>query len=503
MWAGQLKQRLMHEYLLRRPNERVPFGSLWAMIEAHGAPDAIEAFKPWLTGVQSRIGGVDEIERTSAALVVMMVAFLDKALLAPGLINALFALLPTTPPARQASAWALGWLSKSAPTKWDGKEPVWRPQGEEVGTLVDILRLTERAEYDTVRWLLTLLGSSLDPRAVQPCIQSLQDDTVGVRRTAADVLAKLGDKQAVAPLLAKLDDQNSDVRQAVIGALAQLGDKQAVAPLLAKLDDQDSEVRQAVIGALAKFGDRQAVAPLLAKLDDQDSNIRQAVIGVLAQLGGKDAVGPLLSKLGDQDSDVRQAVIGALAHLGDKEAVGPLLSKLDDQDSDVRQAVIGALAHLGDKNAVSPLLAKLDDQDSEVRQAVIRALAKLGDKQALSPLVAKLNDQNPDVAASAAIALQALGEPKGNAAHNRFLTSAEPKFRFAAVSAYARGRDRLDRFLLSRDLDAEEPTLDPREIVSEGRVANAASQFSIPPEEVRSRYEAMAIELILKLSWRP
>ena len=462
----------MHEYLLRRPNERVPFGSLWAMIEAHGAPDAIEAFKPWLTGVQSRIGGVDEIERTSAALVVMMVAFLDKALLAPGLINALFALLPTTPPARQASAWALGWLSKSAPTKWDGKEPVWRPQGEEVGTLVDILRLTERAEYDTVRWLLTLLGSSLDPRAVQPCIQSLQDDTVGVRRTAADVLAKLGDKQAVAPLLAKLDDQNSDVRQAVIGALAQLGDKQAVAPLLAKLDDQDSEVRQAVIGALAKFGDRQAVAPLLAKLDDQDSNIRQAVIGVLAQLGGKDAVGPLLSKLGDQDSDVRQAVIGALAHLGDK-------------------------------HAVSPLLAKLDDQDSEVRQAVIRALAKLGDKQALSPLVAKLNDQNPDVAASAAIALQALGEPKGNAAHNRFLTSAEPKFRFAAVSAYARGRDRLDRFLLSRDLDAEEPTLDPREIVSEGRVANAASQFSIPPEEVRSRYEAMAIELILKLSWRP
>lgn len=160
------------------------------------------------------------------------------------------------------------------------------------------------------------------------------------------------------------------------------------------------------------------------------------------------------------------------------------------------------MAQLGDKQAVTPLVAKLDDQDSNVRQAVIQALAKLGDEQGVAPLLAKLEDQNAEIAASAAIALRALGEAKGDAAQNLFLASAEPKFRLAVVSAYAHGREYLDQVLLSRDLDAAEPAIDPQEIISEDRVATAANQFNIPPDQVRKRYEAMAVDLPLKLSWR-
>jgi HEAT repeat protein len=191
-----------------------------------------------------------------------------------------------------------------------------------------------------------------------------------------------------------------------------------------------------------------------------------------------------------------------LVKLGDKQAVAPLLAKLDDKDEDVRQAVIGALVKLGDKQAVAPLLAKLDDKDEDVRQAVIGALVELGDKQAVAPLLAKLDDQNPANRVSVAAALHALGEPKGTAALKLCLTSEDVELRRTAVRAYARQRDDLDQRLLSRDLDAADPWLDPQGSVADAQVTNASSRLNLTPDQVRSRYEALAVDLNLKLSWK-
>jgi HEAT repeat protein len=188
--------------------------------------------------------------------------------------------------------------------------------------------------------------------------------------------------------------------------------------------------------------------------------------------------------------------------LGDKQAVAPLLAKLDDKDKDVRQAVIGALVKLGDKQAVAPLLAKLDDQDNDVRQAVIAALGQLGDKQTVAPLLAKLGTQDPANRASVAAALYALGEPKGTAEFKVCLTSADAELRQTAVRAYARQRDVIDQRLLSRDLDARNPWLDPQERVTDAQVTNASKRFNLTPDQVRSRYEALAVDLNLKLSWK-
>ena len=488
IWAEHLKQRLMQEFLRRQPEERHYFGGLWAMIEAHRAPETLEAFEPWLIDVKDRIAGGNELEQTSAAMVVVMVAFLDKALLVPGLVDSLFSLLKSSPPARYAGVWALGWLSKSAPTKWEGKEPVWCPQGAEIDALLAVLQSTEQNECDTVRWLLTVLGAGCDARAVQPSIERLEHDDVGVRRTAADVLAKLGGTQAVGPLLATLSDRDSSVRQAVIKALAQLGDTQAVTPLLAKLDDEESVVRQDAIQALAQLGDTQAVIPLLAKLEDESSEVRHAAIEALVKLGHKGAVTHLLARLDDADSDVREAVIQALAQLGDTRLVTPLLAKLDDPDSDVRQATVSALVKLGGIDAIAPLSERLSDRDPEVQQTVIRALAQLGDVQAVTPLLAMLQEANVKIAASAAIALRVLGNSIGSAAYSRFLASDDVKVRLDSVCAYAQSRDVLDKYLLSRDLDATESWIDPKIAILEDQVASGMSRLGLTSEQTRSRY---------------
>jgi HEAT repeat protein len=161
------------------------------------------------------------------------------------------------------------------------------------------------------------------------------------------------------------------------------------------------------------------------------------------------------------------------------------------------------LAQLGGKQAVASLLTKLDDQDSDVRQTVIEALAQLGDKEVVAPLLTKLVDQDPNVGVTAALAIKALGDPEGGAALTRFLTADEAELRQAAVRIYARHKEFTDQLLLSHDLDASDPWLDPSKPVSDVQVAKAVSRLEISPEQVRSRFEIIAGELNLKLDWKP
>ncbi len=202
------------------------------------------------------------------------------------------------------------------------------------------------------------------------------------------------------------------------------------------------------------------------------------------------------------ETRTREKIVTIIGASKNPVAVAPLLAKLDDQDTDVRRAVIEALVKLGDQQAVAPLLAKLDDQSKDVRQAVIEALGQLGDKQAVAPLLAKLDDQNPANRASVAAALHALREPMGTAALKLCLTLADAEQRQTAVRSLARGRDDLDQRLLSRDLDAADPWLDPQESVTDAQVTNASSRLNLTPDQVRSRYEALAVDLNLKLSWK-
>jgi hypothetical protein len=98
--------------------------------------------------------------------------------------------------------------------------------------------------------------------------------------------------------------------------------------------------------------------------------------------------------------------------------------------------------------------------------------------------------------------LHAFGEPKGTEALQQFLTANDIKLRRTALRAFARQSDILDKRLLSRDIDAADPWLDPQEVVTDDRVAKASTSLNLKPDEVRSRYEALAVDLKLKLIWK-
>ncbi|MBP5973974.1 HEAT repeat domain-containing protein [Brasilonema sp. CT11] len=421
---------------------------------------------------------------------------------------------------RDAVAWALGEIKDKRAVEPliakldDLDEDVRYAVAQALGQIKDIRAveplITKLDDLDKdVRYAVAwALGEIKDQRAVEPLIAKLDDSEKGVRQAVVKVLGEIKDIRAVEPLIAKLDDSEKGVRYAVAIALGEIKDIRAVEPLIAKLDDSDEDVRYAVAIALGEIKDIRAVEPLIAKLDDSDENVRRAVAWVLGEIKDIRAVESLIAKLDDSDKDVLRAVAIALGEIKDIRAVEPLITKLDDSDKDVRYAVAWALGEIKDIRAVEPLIAKLDDSDKDVRYAVAIALGKIKDQRAVEPLIAKLDDSDKDVLYAVEVRY-ALEEALVELEHTETITvlferlsSDEHKTRVMALEALSPTcKDEVDRKLLSRNLDAFNPFLDPQEEIDEERVRDAAEALEISVEEVRSRYQALAQQFPLKLNF--
>jgi len=471
LWSPRLKESLIHEYCHRPEDARWNVGGLWGMAEVASWKRSGADSKTFFTGLVRRLESGDRVEVMSAALSVMEAAYEGNVEVVESLPASLLGLLALPDiPAISAAAWALGWLSKGS-LRTPERKSFWVASGIEVTRIGQALDAADAAEHSTRRWLAVVLGFTRDARALSPLVRRLEDPDAAVRIAVIEALVTLGDRKAVAPLLARLDDPDAHVGRGAIEASVKLGGKLALPMLLAKLDHPDTEVRRAIIRALGQLGEKKAVTPLLARLDDPEPRVRRAATEALARLCDKRAVAPLLTKLEDPEAAVRAAVIEALVTLGDKQVVPSLLAKLDDSQAEVRTAAIEALVTLAGKKAVRRLLDNLDNPDAEDRAAT-------------------------------AAALHTMGEPKGTAALKLLLASGNPEHRQTAVRAYARWKEVCEQQLLSRDLDAADPWLDPLERVTEDRVTYASRLPNMTPDQVRSRYEAMAPDLNLKLTWK-
>ena len=202
------------------------------------------------------------------------------------------------------------------------------------------------------------------------------------------------------------------------------------------------------------------------------------------------------------ESSVRRFLVNILGSTPGRKGVPAIVSQFDGADELLRESLVEALVHMDDKEAVAPLLGRLNDPDKGVRCSVITILGQLGDKQAVAPLLAKVEEPDEDVVAAAAEALYKLDSPEAGGILERLLQSPAQQLRRTALRMRAKRRDKPDRRLLSKDLDDMPPWLDPHVPITEDRVARAATAVGLAPDEVRSRYEALADEFKLKLAWR-
>jgi HEAT repeat protein/MinD-like ATPase involved in chromosome partitioning or flagellar assembly len=303
-------------------------------------------------------------------------------------------------------------------------------------------------------------------------VTQLEDGRVG--RLAYQLLVRMGSPRSFNPLSKALSHVKRNVRQKAAAALGELGDARAVDALLIALTEQNPEVRVAAAAALGRLGDARAVDALLIALTEQNPEVRVAAATALGELGDARAVDALLIALTEQNPEVRVAAATALGRLGDARAVDALLIALTEQNPEVRVAAATALGRLGDARAVDALLIALTEQNPEVRVAAAAALGELQDARALDGLLAALADRDEEMRR---VSLGILG---------RKVTS-----------------DPLDMRLLSRDLDAVPPWIDPNIPITEEYVNQISTQLRVAPEVLRSRYENLNRRLAnkLKLGW--
>ena len=70
-----------------------------------------------------------------------------------------------------------------------------------------------------------------------------------------------------------------------------------------------------------------------------------------------------------------------------------------------------------------------------------------------------------------------------------------------ALSGLAQGMEKIDRNLLSCDLDRIYPFLDPRKPINDTFTQKAASAFNLTVEDVQVRYEKLTARFGLRLAW--
>lgn len=135
-----------------------------------------------------------------------------------------------------------------------------------------------------------LLGQARDSRAIEPLIDALQDEHIGVRGAAANALGNIGDSAAVPYLLPLLRHANPQLVVWAAFALTKLG-RDHFSVLQSTLQSEDVDVRRSTILAFQQLGDQRAI-PLLLDLQHDDSRrfsgdttLGEAAVRALIQLG--------------------------------------------------------------------------------------------------------------------------------------------------------------------------------------------------------------------------
>lgn len=250
-------------------------------------------------------------------------------------------------------------------------------------------------------------------------------------------------------------------------------------------------IEAALAVAGAAYANKACLVPglqfALLRLLNQDPTASHAAAWALVWLSGGWA--PELSRhqrLWQPTPDEADHLVGCLTTMGDPEAlrflarvavnarlsdaVAPLISLVHHPSYGTREAAIQALGGLGDSRAFEPLLACVRDVNIRIRGASLEALGQLGDSRAFEPLLASLRDE-------------------------------EKTIRQAAFGALGRLRgDDTDRNLLSQFLNGSAPWLDPKERITDARVAEATHRLKLSAPEVRKRYEKLATDFGLQLA---
>lgn len=212
---------------------------------------------------------------------------------------------------------------------------------------------------------------------------ALKDPQTGVRRTAVDALAKIGDTNVTPLLCAVYPDQVLEVKRSILEALGGLcgtnsGD--LVANVLAS-PEKNKDVLAYAITAAGRVKVKSSTDALVALISNTTNTTTLAQAShALGDTKSTNGIPILAKMLRNADSNVRKEAGDALVAIG-LYSVNAVLPLLSDSDKKTRDAAIYTAGLLRDKRATPALLASY--ATDEYRTNALEALARMADATAL------------------------------------------------------------------------------------------------------------------------
>lgn len=232
------------------------------------------------------------------------------------------------------------------------------------------------------------------------------------RADAAERLGRIGNTRALPELLTAAADADEDphVRRLSIRALACFGDPRAIQPLIDLLVDDTVTAFYSVIADALESHSTAAQPMLIAKLlRSESAEQRFWIARILGRRSSPESVEALVGSLSDRSPKVRGEAAVSLGKLEARSAVDALIDLvLRDPVSLVREDAARALAAIGDAGALDALTAAVSQLPAAVRYDALTAIEKMGEP-VVPLLLEALEDGEPRTRKFAAAALQRTG----------------------------------------------------------------------------------------------
>jgi HEAT repeat protein len=214
------------------------------------------------------------------------------------------------------------------------------------------------------------------------------------RRSACEVLGRVGGPRAEDRLVSELDDADPSLRAAAARALGELRVEKALAPLVRRLeraapeDDPEGESeRSALCDAIAALagpdahGRSPAIAPravelLAALLPGANDETRLCAARALGQIARREDGELIALLLKDPSARVRRAAVDAIARLEPDRTPEPLHLAIADESAAVRIAAARALGASRSDSVFDDLRRLSEDEDVRVRAMAVAAVGR-------------------------------------------------------------------------------------------------------------------------------
>gem|GEM_PF-567333 len=214
---------------------------------------------------------------------------------------------------------------------------------EGVGALTG---LSGDADAEARRWAMRGLIDLGGADASKTCLERLADVDAEVRRTAARGLRRTPLPEAVPAVVKMLrDEEDARVRAEVLLALEAAGGEAAGEAVVARLRDQELAVRRTAFEIVVRMGlQRPALPALIDLLGQEEPRMRRDLIIAIGDARDTTALPALMQALRtDRETAVRQVAANALLKLKDPRATEALIRALDDPDRRVHPFAMRAL----------------------------------------------------------------------------------------------------------------------------------------------------------------